>query len=218
MQNKYLAIGLIIFCVASIGVRVRGGLSPSPRSDVRIPQFQGMSNGAIESVVVRIRNGYLGMSSDLLRQLRQRGLKNRPEAAIIHLLGCMRSGGAVPHLLKRITFSSAIPLATFHLPDGGGIVDAAFWGEHPAVNALISIGMPSVRAVLKALPTEVVPLRQRLMVQVLVVVEGQAVAKFRLKLLIAKAATAAVKTNLTAALIDVDAPMPLSVLRSRSSR
>ena len=194
MLRKNLPVGLMLICATLVGACGRADTPASPPVDGGVPHFQGMSNSAIESAVTRVRNRYLGMSGDLLAQLNQPGLTNRAEAAITHLLGRLRAEDAVSALLRRITFISVINDL------GNGIVTAYSWGHHPAVNALISIGPPSVRAILTMLPQETNPLRRRLMVKVLVGVEGRAVTRFRLRRAIAKAANASEGANLTAAL------------------
>ena len=115
----------------------------------------------------------------------------------MHLLGRLRAEEAMPELLRRITFVSIVHETKSR------IVIAYLWGTHPAVNTLISIGMPSVVAIMKTLPQEINALRRKLMVRVLVGVEGSAVTRFRLKRAISKAANAKMKANLHAALRDI---------------
>ena len=115
--------------------------------------------------------------------------------ASILLIEFYRVSAGVPALLKCIDLRYMPPLSS--------MIYYAPMGPFPAEQALIRIGMPSVRAILKVLPTERSALRRKLMVPVMVGVEGRAVTNFRLRRAIAKATTAAAKANLKAALHDV---------------
>jgi len=119
-------------------------------------------------------------------------------AVSMYLLGVFRISQGAPVLIRKITFRF-IPPKTSRSELGSS-------SFHPAVGSLSRIGMPSVRAILKVLPTEQGALRRKLMVQVLVGVEGRAVTRFRLRRGIARAPNAAAKANLEAALRDVPPP------------
>ncbi len=130
--------------------------------------------------------------------IRESGPAKPNARAAIYLLGLYRMSSAAPRLVEEIT---CFPLGEVVRP-----LPLVYLGRpFPAVNALISIGMPSVRAIIKILPQEANPLRRKLMVRVLIGVEGNAVTRFRLERAIAKAPNAIVKANLAAALDDVPA-------------
>lgn len=118
--------------------------------------------------------------------------------ASILLFEAYRVSAGVPALLKCIDLR--------YTPPPSSRIYNAPMGPYPAARALIWIGMPSVQAILKVVPTERSALRRKLMVQVMVGVEGRAVTKFRLRRAIAKATEKAAKANLEAALHDVPPP------------
>ncbi len=125
----------------------------------------------------------------------------RPEvrAAAMYLLGAYRMAGAAPFLVHNVDFVYQ-----------GGIIKGlplVEVGARPGVAALVRIGMPGVRAILKVLPGVASPNRRRLMVLVMDGVEGRAVARFRLGRSLARATTAAQRANLTAALADIPPPV-----------
>jgi hypothetical protein len=157
-------------------------------------------NAAVYASINKIQVSYRRLVKTLLGRIESNRLANCAEAGSIYSLGYLRAIAAVPELLKRVAFANLVN------EPKSRIVLGYLWGMYPAKRALISIGMPSVRAILKVLPTERSALRRKLMVQVLVGVEGRAVTKFRLRRLIAKATTAAAKTDLEAALRDVPPP------------
>ena len=186
---------LILLAIGLVAGTVRGRIS------VQQPKRSRESdNAAVYASINKIQVSYRRLVKTLLGRIESNRLANCAEAGSIYSLGYLRAIAAVPELLKRVAFANLVN------EPKSRIVLGYLWGMYPAKRALISIGMPSVRAILKVLPTERSALRRKLMVQVLVGVEGRAVTKFRLRRLIAKATTAAAKTDLEAALRDVPPP------------
>ncbi len=189
------------FCVAA-----------GPRTLVGTPNFAALSVEAAVSTAVVMAGHYELDSRSLTGQLdriiplargRQGANAARRAVCLMYVLGQIRAARCVPAILAAIDLSPQWPghkKTAIFIPLG--------WGYHPAVQFLVRIGQPSVRAILKVLPNETNTLRRKLMVRVLVGVEGRAVTRFRLKRAIVKASTAAVKANLQAALRDMPPPAP----------
>lgn len=115
--------------------------------------------------------------------------------AAMFLMGIWRLSDGVPNLIQKITSQFVVP------ENAAQMVGPT---HHPAVQALIRIGMPSIHAILKALPGESNALRRKLMVQVMIGVEGKAVSRFRLQGLKAKQQNPQFQAHLAAALKDLE--------------
>ncbi len=206
---KNVLITFLCICL-SIPLAYGGLLDPVSRI-FEVPHFSRLSSVGAANKAVDLAGLQQGVRGQLARQLGalapvamrpQNQRQARQAISLIYLLGAMRVARAAPAILEAIALAPR-----WHGLLGDGIQPILLTGRYPAVSALISIGMPSVRAILKVLPTERSALRRKLMVQVMVGVEGRPVARFRLRRLIAKATTAAAKTDLEAALRDVP-PQP----------
>ena len=91
------------------------------------------------------------------------------QAAAIYLIGRHRLAEGVGELIRRIDFDVS----------GQAIRGAEpLWEQYPAMEALITIGKPSLRAALQSLATETDDLRRTLAVKVIRYVEGAEVAYF----------------------------------------
>lgn len=121
--------------------------------------------------------------------------------SVIHVLGCMRASDAVPGILRQIELTVPWPGANGFHPLAGNQ-----WGFHPAVRALIQIGLPSVKAILKDLPHEKDQVRRRLMGSVMLNVCGSRLAKFMLAQAITTQKTAAARKRIRSALNHVQNP------------
>lgn len=94
------------------------------------------------------------------------------QAAAIYLIGRHRLSDGVNELIRRIDFDT-----------GGQLRKAAepLWERYPAMEALITIGKPSVAAAIELLATEGNDLRRTLAVKVIRYVENGEVATFVLE-------------------------------------
>ncbi len=205
-------IAAVLVAVAFLNTAALRAAAAGPRALVGAPNFAALSVEAAVSTAVVMAGQYELDSRSLTRQLdrmmprarlRQGANAARRAVCLMYVLGQIRAARCVPAMLAAIDLSPRWPghkKTAIFLPLG--------WGYHPAVQFLVRIGEPSVRAILKVLPDETGALRRNLLVRVLVGVEGRAVTRFRLKRAIAKASTPAAKANLQAALRDVPPPAP----------
>ncbi len=111
------------------------------------------------------------MLAVLVKHLDTSSSKN-VRAAAIYLIGRYRLSDGVDQLIQHIDFDSG---AT---PSRG---PEPLWEQYPAVEALITIGQPSVPAVMDLLASDRNHLRRDLAVKVLRYVEGPDVADFLLR-------------------------------------
>lgn len=114
------------------------------------------------------RNELLGI---LLKHLGTSSSKN-VQAAAIYLIGRYRLSDGVSELVHRIDFDSG--WMTDHGPE-------PLWEQYPAMEALITIGKPSVPPAIELLATDKNDLRRTLAVKVIRYVEGPEVAEFVLQ-------------------------------------
>lgn len=114
------------------------------------------------------RNELLGV---LLRQLGTSQSKN-VQAAAIYMIGRHRLSGGVRDLIQRIDFEAAWQSPTKSLP---------LWERYPAMEALITIGLPSVPPAVELLASDTNDLRRELAVKVIRQVEGPDVSVFILE-------------------------------------
>ena len=107
----------------------------------------------------------------LLKHLGTSTSKN-VQAGAIYLIGRHRLAGGVGELIRRIDFNagSESKLSALRL-----------WERYPAMEALITIGKPSVSSALELLATDINDLRRTLAVKVVRYVEGADIAMFILQ-------------------------------------
>ena len=113
------------------------------------------------------------------------------QAAAIYLIGRHRLSDGVGELIKRIDFD------TGGQPKRGA---RPLWERYPAMEALITIGRPSVRATVELLATDTNDLRRNLAVKVVRYVEDAEVARFILERAHASESDPSRKANLKDAL------------------
>lgn len=106
--------------------------------------------------------------SVLIKHLDASSSKN-VQAAAIYLIGRHRLAEGVGELIRRIDFDASGQAAKGAEP---------LWEQYPAMEALVTIGKPSVRAALQLLAIEKDNLRRTLAVKVIRYVEGAEVAHF----------------------------------------
>jgi len=104
----------------------------------------------------------------LLKHLGTSPSKN-VQAAAIYLIGRHRLSDGVGELIQRIDFA---PGTERRIPE-----PEPLWEKYPAMEALISIGKPSVRGAIELLATDPNDLRRSLAVKVVRYVEGADVAE-----------------------------------------
>jgi hypothetical protein len=111
------------------------------------------------------------LTGSLLTQLGTSPSSN-VQAAAIYLIGRHRLAEGVPELVQRLDFA----------PERKGIPEPEpLWEKYPAMEALITIGRPSIPAVLELLATETKDLRRDLAVKIVRYVEDAGVARFILE-------------------------------------
>lgn len=94
------------------------------------------------------------------------------QAAAAYLIGRHRLSEGVTALMERIELDAARPPMKGPEP---------LWERYPAMEALITIGKPSVRPSIELLATEDNPIRRELAIKVIRYVEGPEVAEFILQ-------------------------------------
>ena len=94
------------------------------------------------------------------------------QASAMYLIGRHRLPGGVDALMTRIDFEDAPPPVPSAEP---------LWERYPAMEALITLGKPSIPAALNLLATEDNDLRRRLAAKVIQYVEDAELAKFILQ-------------------------------------
>ena len=114
------------------------------------------------------RNELLGV---LLKHLGTSSSKN-VQAGAIYLIGRHRLADGVNELIRRIDFDPG------RQPQPG---PEPLWEQYPAMEALITIGKPSVRGATELLATDQNDLRRSLAVKVIRYIEGADVAEFILQ-------------------------------------
>jgi hypothetical protein len=114
------------------------------------------------------RNHLLG---SLLKHIGTNSSKH-VQAAAIYLIGRQRLAEGVGELIRRIDFDVGEPETHYALP---------LWERYPAMEALITIGKPSVKPALELLATDANDLRRALAVKVVRYIEGADVSLFILQ-------------------------------------
>jgi hypothetical protein len=114
------------------------------------------------------RNDLLGA---LLKQLGTSPSK-QVQASAIYLIGRNRLADGVEELTRRIDFDPGTPVQRGPEP---------LWEKYPAMEALITIGQPSIKPVVELLATESNDLRRNLAVKVVRYVVGAETAEFILQ-------------------------------------
>jgi len=130
------------------------------------------------------------MLSVLVKHLDTSTSKN-VQAAAIYLIGRYRLSDGVNELIRRLDFDSGVRPARGPEP---------LYEQYPAVEALITIGQPSIPPMMQLLATDRNDLRRRLAVKVLRYVDGPDVAEFILRNAQAKETEPARNANLAEAL------------------
>ncbi|MGO9272174.1 MAG: HEAT repeat domain-containing protein [Terriglobia bacterium] len=94
------------------------------------------------------------------------------QAAAIYLIGRNRLSDGVPELVRRIDFDTGVQPKKAAEP---------LWERYPAMEALITIGSPSIRPSVELLATDPSEVRRNLAVEVIRYVEGPEVSNFILE-------------------------------------
>jgi hypothetical protein len=110
----------------------------------------------------------LAVLGALLRQLDSSASKN-VQAAAIYLIGRYHFSQGVPELIRRIDVDTG---------DQPKKAAEPLWERYPAMEALITIGLPSVQPAIELLATDTDELRRTLAAKVVRYVEGPDVARF----------------------------------------
>ncbi len=184
---------LAVLSMGSGGTIRADSLNRTSAALTLIRSMPGRSWEAEQPVLVAVWEKRRAVVSTLIQQAGSG--QGAARAAAMYLLGLLRLPDAVPILIRNLGFRFVPP------PPGHAELGPASF--YPAESALVSIGMPSVRAILKLLPHENSPLRRKLMVRVLDGVEGRAVTQFRLRRAIKNASGPQIRANLQAALKDI---------------
>jgi len=161
-------------------------MTPQQTADLmsKLDKMDERSQMSLLSQVDRERSETLGL---LLKYLGPHSSIN-VQAAAIYLIGRNRLSDGVPELVRRIDFDTgAEPKKTAE----------PLWERYPAMEALITIGSPSVRPSVELLATDPNEVRRNLAVKVIRYVEGPEVAKFILERAIAAESEPKRRANLS---------------------
>ena len=142
----------------------------------------------------RLLSGVDEQRNELLRVLTQfidTSKSPNVRAAAIYLIGRHRLSSGVNILMDNLDFT--IPTQTLAEPE-------PLWERYPAMEALITIGRPAVRATVELLATDTNDLRRNLAVKVVRYVEDAEIAEFILKRAHASESDPIRKANLKEAL------------------
>jgi hypothetical protein len=126
------------------------------------------------------------LCASLLKQLRTSSSKNI-QAASIYLIGRHRFSEAAEELTRRIDFAPSTQ---------PWIGSEPLWEKYPAMEALITIGLPSIPPTIELLATDSNDLRRSLAVKVVLHVQGPDVSGFILERAYAKERDPKRKANL----------------------
>jgi hypothetical protein len=145
-------------------------MTPQQTADVmsKLDRMDERSRMTLLSQVDRERSETLGV---LLKYLGPHS-STIVQAAAIYLIGRNRLSDGVPELVRRIDFDTGAEPKKAAEP---------LWERYPAMEALITIGSPSVRPSVELLATDPNEVRRILAVKVIRYVEGPEVSRFILE-------------------------------------
>lgn len=189
MISSLLLIGILAKCdfVVSL-VYARGDTALIEQQVMElVKDMDSIDEKSRMKVLSQVDSQRLTLLGILLRHLGTSPSKN-VQAAAIYLIGRHRLSDGVDELMKYIDFAPDMKRQIME-PE-------PLWEQYPAMEALITIGKPSVPAALKLLATETGDLRRSLAVKVIRYVEGADVARFLLDQAYAAESDAARKENL----------------------
>jgi hypothetical protein len=138
--------------------------SPVSAGSPKIPVFRDLDDKAASDAADALVENYHTTEKELTSQMDSGKTSASRKLLLIYVLGEMRSSWAVPSLVGIVDFPAPFLKG---LPS-----DISPWGHYPAVDALTSIGNPSVTRIIDVLSTETNPLRMQLMFTVIYQVEG----------------------------------------------
>lgn len=181
----FLMIGLGTFALGEKNMEKQGiGKTSS------IPRFASLGKEEQMKVLQQLSRERIDVMGSLISQLEE---SNPKEAnfAIAYLLGFYRMEQSVPHLSKYIALKIEKIERVKALP---------LYGEYPVVEALIRIGNPAIRQMIKNIESSDDEKVRKLSARVIRYVDGPEIAKFRLEKTIEKQSDPTKKSRLKAAL------------------
>jgi hypothetical protein len=198
-----LAVGLVLCAsLASAGDRVRvrppwenERFSSKPRLELvkQIASLQGVERGDLRQYLEKER---IDVRTELIRCFEETP-DDETRFTVAYLLGYFRMSEAVPILSKRITLDAGYPDSW---APGGRVP----WTQYPVAEALISIGNPSIRAMMDNIRTTDDDNVRKLSVRVIRYIEGPEIGRVILQRDFEKQTDANSKARLQAAIIAFD--------------
>jgi hypothetical protein len=174
MKYSLIAAGLAVIAGLLVGgQKIRRVEKPMIDQQVmelmkKLDTLDDRSRMKLISEVDEQRNELLGA---LLKQLGTSSSK-QVQAAAIYLIGSNRLADGVEELIRRIDFDPGTPIQRGPEP---------LWEKYPAMEALITIGQPSIKPAIELLATESDDVRRNLAVKVVRYVTGAETAEFILQ-------------------------------------
>jgi hypothetical protein len=159
---------------------------------IRIPDLREASYPTADASVNDVVQNYHWVQSSLVGQLKNERLSNDQKTYAIYLTGQLRVIEAAPWLIDHIDFRAdhVDPKTRF-----------ARWSEYPCVDALMELGRVGAgKKIYEKLAAEKNPTRARLMVRVILQVDGTKFGRLRIEKLIAAESDAAQVKRLKTAL------------------
>jgi hypothetical protein len=153
-------------------------------------KLDSMDESSRNKLLSQVDQNRAALLGALLKQLGSSPSKN-VQAAAIYLIGRNRLSDGVGELIRRIDFDAEAEPRKHAEP---------LWERYPAMEALVTIGLPSVQPSLQLLASERDDLRRDLAAKVIRYVEGSEVAKFILERAVTSETDAVRKANLADAL------------------
>ena len=148
------------------------------KSEFHIPDFKVISYPEGDTDVNHIVTSYQSAISDLIKQLEGGKLSKEQQTYVIYLLGALRAVGAATILVEYIDFEAPVV-------DPKSAIGR--WGLHPAAEALVKIGRPSVNEILAKAQRPQNDSRLKQMAIVIQEVEGTEVARLLVQAAVANA-------------------------------
>ena len=205
MKRYSISATLLLFALPFIGHA--DDQTTNPNYIATPPNFGDMSYDEADKAVYGIlwpvvtKEKTLGPKfvPGLVDQLRHGKLTDEKKVLVIYILGCLRpkDEDSVEVLIENIDLKAP------HLDPAYGIPR---WGEYPAEEALVRIGVPAIDPILNHLPNEGNALRRHLMCGVLKDkhVEGKEAANNRLKERLAREPDPSKRVNLELSLKELE--------------
>lgn len=181
-------------CCNAVGGRTGEKKAMSQQESDWIKHLDKMDNQTRMGLLSKVDEERSALLGALLRQLDPSASKD-VQAAAIYLIGRYHFSQGVPELIRRIDVDTG---------DQPKKTAEPLWERYPAMEALITIGLPSVHPAIELLANDSDELRRTLATKVVRYVEGPDVARFVLDRAYTKETDPKRKANLKDAVARID--------------